>query len=381
MITNLHLKNFKSHKDTNLRIKPLTLITGVNNCGKSSVLHSLLLLRQTLQAGRLEEGLDLNKSLVSIGVGNDALYRLASEPELYIALEVDNKMVHEFSFDVTNALNDSFIPKKNKKDSDVMRTIMLKGCSLFNSNFQYLSSLRKGGDSNFPLASYEVNVERQISLIKGQGELIGNFLYAYKSEPTFNYIEQGGEPLALLDQVMYWESLISSGITIDVQQTQDKTGFNILYGSAGNSSRRAIEGLRAENIGYGVSYSLPVIAALVSAKPGALLLIENPEAYLHSEGQAHMATLISRVAQNGVQVIIETHSDHVVNGVRVNAKKFTKGLAGVDKDNVAIYYFSGQDDEHAVLYEEVKIEPDFGFDYQPNGFFDTIEKDINYLLE
>ena len=74
MITNLHLKNFKSHKDTNLRIKPLTLITGVNNCGKSSVLHSMLALRQTYRAGHLDDGLELNKSLVSLGVGNDVLY-------------------------------------------------------------------------------------------------------------------------------------------------------------------------------------------------------------------------------------------------------------------------------------------------------------------
>jgi len=380
MITNLQLKNFKSHKDTNLRLAPLTLITGVNNCGKSSILHAMLLLRQTFKAGHLTDGLELNKSLVSVGVGNDALYRLANEPLLSFALTVDN-MTHTFSFDVTDALNDSFIPVKERKDSDSTRMIILKGCSLFNDNFQYLSSFRQGGSSNFPLATYEVSVERQISLLQGRGELVGNFLYAFKGAPTYNYIEPEGEMLPLLDQVIYWESLISSGITIDVQQSPDKTGFNILYGSRGNSKRKAIDGLRAENIGYGVSYSLPVITALLSAKPGALLLIENPEAYLHPEGQAHLATLISRVAQRGVQVIVETHSDHIVNGALVNAKRFSRREFGIDRENLSIYYLSGLDEEHVVQYEEVKVENDFRIEHQPIGFFDTIERDINLLLE
>ena len=60
MIKKLHLKNFKSHRDTELTIKPLTLISGVNNVGKSSVLQSLLLLRQTYKKGNLGKGLDLN---------------------------------------------------------------------------------------------------------------------------------------------------------------------------------------------------------------------------------------------------------------------------------------------------------------------------------
>lgn len=379
MITNLHLQNFKSHKDTNLRIKPLTLITGVNNCGKSSVLHSMLALRQTYRAGHLDDGLELNKSLVSIGVGNDVLYRFAAEPMLRISLEIDG-MQHDFSFNAGDALGASYIPRI-KMSADTLKDMKLNDCSLFNNNFQYLSSYRKGGTSAFPLATYEVNVEHQVSLEKGQGELVGNFLFAFKGLQTYNYIEPGAEPLSLLDQVVYWESLISSGITIDVQQTQDKTGFNIIYGRQGTNSKKSLENLRAENIGYGVSHSLPVITALLAAQPGSLLLIENPEVYLHTEGQSHLATLISRVAQRGVQIIIETHSDHIVNGVLVNEKKFAKGESGIDKNNVIIYYLSGCDTDHVVQYEEVKVEPDFRLEYQPIGFFDTIEKDINYLLE
>lgn len=378
MIRKLHLKNFKSHKDTLLETKPLTIITGVNNIGKSSVLQALLLLRQSFKKGRLYEGLDLNKPLVYVGVGNDVLYRLAQNPILTIELDTDNTS-SIFNFDVNEeALVSSFIPLKNSQ-------VDIKGDSkdaLFGVNFQYLSASRLAGTSDFPLDTYEVKNEKQISREMGQGELVGNFLYEYKGEPTFNYTGTGdGDTLALIDQVIYWESLISSGITIDVQKNADNTGFRIFYGTKGTEGNKSIEGLRAENIGYGVSYSLSVVTALLSAKPGALIMIENPEAHLHPEGQAELARLMCLVAQRGIQVIVETHSDHIVNGVLVNCKRFEKEGYGIDRENVSMYYFSEQDEEHAVIYEEVKILHGGHIEYQPKGFFDRVEYDRGYLIK
>lgn len=376
MITKLYLKNFKSHRDTRLEMKPLTMISGVNNIGKSSVLQALLLLRQTYRNNRLGEGLDLNKPLVSLGIGNDVLYKFASEPLLSIGISTESNG-YEFDFDAGNALDASFIPIVRSP----LGTVTVSIDSLFGNDFQYLSASRWAGRSDFPLASYEVNTERQISLVNGQGELLGNFLYAYRAEPTFNYITgHDDEPMALLDQVIYWERLISTGITIDVQQKPDKTGFSIVYGSKGTEGKKSIDGLRAENIGFGVSYSLPVITALLSAKPGALILIENPEAHLHPEGQAELARLMCLVAQRGIQVIVETHSDHIINGVLVNCKRFEKEGYGIDRENVSMYYFSGQDENHAVVYEEIKILPGGHIEYQPKGFFDRVEYDRGYLI-
>ena len=332
MITKLYLKNFKSHRDTRLEMKPLTMISGVNNIGKSSVLQALLLLRQTYRNNRLGEGLDLNKPLVSLGIGNDVLYKFASEPLLSIGISTESNG-YEFDFDAGNALDASFIPIVRSP----LGTVTVSIDSLFGNDFQYLSASRWAGRSDFPLASYEVNTERQISLVNGQGELLGNFLYAYRAEPTFNYITgHDDEPMALLDQVIYWERLISTGITIDVQQKPDKTGFSIVYGSKGTEGKKSIDGLRAENIGFGVSYSLPVITALLSAKPGALILIENPEAHLHPDGQAELARLMCLVAQRGIQVIVETHSDHIINGVLVNCKRFEKEGRTISVDRMKI---------------------------------------------
>lgn len=60
MITHLKISNFKSHKVTSLRMSNLTVLTGVNGCGKTSVIQALLLLRQSFLKGRLAGGLDLN---------------------------------------------------------------------------------------------------------------------------------------------------------------------------------------------------------------------------------------------------------------------------------------------------------------------------------
>lgn len=376
MITKLHLKNFKSHRDTQLDMKPLTLISGVNNIGKSSILQALLLLRQTYRNNRLTEGLDLNKPLVSLGIGNDVLYKLAKEPILSIEVNDKDMGSYSFNFDAGKALDASFLPIVPSPIGEKSLSID----SLFGNDFQYLSASRWAGRSDFPIASYEVNTERQISLANGQGELLGNFLYAYKGEPTHNYIAVDGEPIALLDQVVYWESLISKGVTIDVQQKPDKTGFSITYGTKGTEGKKSIEGLRAENVGFGVSYSLSVVTALLSAKPGALIMIENPEAHLHPDGQAKLAELMCLVAQRGIQVVVETHSDHIINGVLVNCKRFEKEGRGIDRENVSIYYFSGQDENHAVQYEQIQVLPGGQIDYQPKGFFDRIVYDRGYLI-
>ena len=376
MIKKLHLKNFKSHRDTELTTNPLTIISGVNNVGKSSVLQALLLLRQTYKKGKLGEGLDLNKPLVELGRGNDVLYKLAQDPYLTIELTT-NETLLSFKYIINEkALNDSFLPIES--GALTMNTLMTD--ALFGKDFQYLSSLRLGGESDFTIDTGEAVTEKQISYNKGKGELIGNFLYEYQGYPTYDYINNNEEPVSLLDQVMYWEGLISSGVTITVQKKADNPGFTILYGTKGKEGKKSIEGLRAENIGFGVSYSLPVITALLSAKPGALILIENPEAHLHPEGQAELARLMCLVAQRGVQVIVETHSDHIINGVLVNCKRFEKEGYGIDRENVSMYYFSGQDEEHAVVYEEIKILPGGHIEYQPKGFFDRVENDRGYLI-
>ena len=377
MITRLKISNFKSHKSTNLTLRNLTLLTGINGCGKTSIMQALLLLRQSFRKNRLMQGLDLNNPLVAIGNGNEALSQFAETGVLSFVLENDGQEL-SFAFDVTNALNDSFIPASCYSDN--ITPEYLERLPLFNNDFQYISSLRWGGRSNFPKDTYAVETEGQMSNEKGMCELIGNFLHFYSSQMTFNY-GSGDEknPIPLIDQVVYWEQLVSPGVHLRVEPSVDKNSYNVIYDFMPLDGGKPVKNLRAENIGFGISYSLPVITALVFANPETLLMIENPEAHLHPEGQIQLARLISLAAQRGVQVIVETHSDHVINGMLKACFDKERGERGIDRDKVSIYYFGGKDKQSISVYDEVNVLGGGQLDYQPKGFFDQLEEYQDYL--
>ena len=377
MITRLKVSNFKSHKDTELRLCNLTLLTGINGCGKTSVLQALLLLRQSYKKNRLMQGLDLNNPLVAIGIGDEALSQFAETGEMGFTLDIDGETL-AFHYDVTNALKASFIPASHYSEN--ITDEHLKKMSLFNNGFQYISALRWGGRSNFPKDTYTVETEGQMSNEKGQCEFIGNFLHHFSSKKTFNY-QSGNEeqPVSLLDQVIYWEQLISPGVYLRVEPSADSTSFNVIYDFLATGNAKPVKNLRAENIGFGISYTLPVITALVYAERGSLLMIENPEAHLHPDGQVELARLMALAAQRGVQLIVETHSDHIINGVLKACLDAERGNRGIDKDNVSIYYFGGKDSHNVSLFEEVKVMEGGQLEYQPKGFFDQLEQYQDYL--
>jgi hypothetical protein len=96
---------------------------------------------------------------------------------------------------------------------------------------------------------------------------------------------------------------------------------------------------RPTNVGFGLTYVLPIITACLTAKPGSMVLLENPEAHVHPQGQSAMARLTCAAAAAGAQLVVETHSDHILNGVRLAVKR---GL--LPPDGVALHYFRREDD-------------------------------------
>jgi len=116
----------------------------------------------------------------------------------------------------------------------------------------------------------------------------------------------------------------------------------------GNTNR-----YKPENVGFGISYALHVVTALLTARPGQLIIIENPESHIHPRGQAELGKLIALVAQNDVQLIIETHSDHIVNGIRVAIKEKPEL-----KDKSILFYFEKIVTENEQYSQITNIEVD-----------------------
>ena len=129
---------------------------------------------------------------------------------------------------------------------------------------------------------------------------------------------------------------------------------------------------RATNVGFGLSYVLPVVLALLS-KPGTLCLIENPESHLHPRGQTKLGELAARAAKAGVQVFAETHSDHFMDGVRIAVRD---GL--IEPEEVAFHYFERQGGKAVV--SSPQVDADGRLSEWPAGFFDQHEENLMRLL-
>jgi len=174
MIEKLQIKNFKSHEETTLRFGNLTLLCGQNGVGKSSIVQSLLLLRQTNQLRRLHEILELNDKLCEIGSADDAMYKDAKDSFIEFQITSAQKNYHwKFKMEDNNSKATYLDVVENKLDD-------LTLLSLFTSNFQYLSADRLGPQESYPRDDYEVKRNKQISLEKGKGELVAHFLSTYK---------------------------------------------------------------------------------------------------------------------------------------------------------------------------------------------------------
>ncbi len=94
-----------------------------------------------------------------------------------------------------------------------------------------------------------------------------------------------------------------------------------------------------------------------------------------------MARLIALASQSGIQIMVETHSDHIINGILVATKMFeNQEKRGIDKEHVKLYYFQKDENTQIATYENIRIVGDGKIDLQPDGFFTQTEKDLKYLL-
>lgn len=130
---------------------------------------------------------------------------------------------------------------------------------------------------------------------------------------------------------------------------------------------------RPTNVGFGLTYALPIVVACLTAGPGSLILLENPEAHLHPRGQSRMASLIAAAASAGAQLVVETHSDHVLDGTRLAVKQGR--LAASD---TAVHFFRGNGAGVEIITPTVA--EDGSLSEWPEGFFDESENTLDQLL-
>ena len=185
-----------------------------------------------------------------------------------------------------------------------------------------------------------------------------------------NLCVDGSEQDYLLFQVDEWLNKLFDGFRLNITKLAEADSVNLHYQEKGENHMSAYR--RAVNVGFGITYVLPVLVALLKAKKGDLVIVENPEAHLHPKAQRIMGEIILRAASVGVQVILETHSDHVLNGIRLGIKQ---GIID-SPEKVKNYFFTRENigiGYHVNVYAP-NIDQEGNIDLWPNGFFDEWDK-------
>ncbi len=368
MITRIELKDFKIHASLELPLSGLTILTGQNGMGKSSVLQSLLLLRQSYSQYDNIRGINLKGNLIDLGSANDVECQSSRDGILGIKLSLSNSLDLDFRFSYDVDTHDTFLPIIDEE----IKFEGISKCPLFTNDFQYISAFRLGPQKGYERDTDIVQYQRQISKINGQCEYAVHYLSFYGKKMHCLQPLLIGEDDTLEAQVQNWMQYISPRININIEPIGADFKLNYKFSREGQP---VTDEMSAVNVGYGVTYVLPILVAILSAVPGSLILIENPEAHIHPRAQAELMKLIMRAVKAGIQIIIETHSDHIMNGALVAIAEKPENI-----ECVKAYYFERDDASHTSIPRMLEILKDGRIQNPPKGFFDQIDIDMRVIM-
>ena len=380
MIDSITLGNFKCFENETVPLKLLTLLSGINGAGKSSVIQGLLILRQIyLRSDFRGPGISLSGDLVDLGRAKDILFSGAEDDVIMLTVEANGRTLTA-GWLVDTETGDASWGNPDEAEGEA-HTLAELHCALFNGGpagehrvaaFNYLNAERFGPRKALPMGGGGANLFD----VGKHGDKVFDALLAHQGSIVLEADDARRLAAApgdrLRDQIEAWLDEISPGVRLDIKglESADVAVGSFSFGREG--ALRSPE-YRPTNVGFGLSYILPVLAALLAAPAGGLVLIENPEAHLHPRGQTKMGELCARVAAAGVQVIIETHSDHVLDGARLAVR------SGILKQVDAIFHFLQQSEDGHAVRRTPTIDSDGRLSEWPDGFFDQHRRNAALL--
>lgn len=338
-ITKLNLHNFKSYINQDFEFKNITLLTGLNGAGKSSIFQSLRMFWHHLANGHgvLNQYGEL-KTLKNTSV---------KDYSFYLTLEIEKTNAFKISH---NSEDDSYGYEGTIEDFQRM---------VKNINFAYISANRLGPTEFQHIRNDNVIINSNVG---NNGEYTLDILSKYADflMPD-SFKNDVTKQNTLVNHVEKWLQIISPNITLATELNKKM-----------NAASFSINGYTPLNVGFGVSYTLSIIVQLLYSVilfkeygMKTVLLLENPEAHLHPQGQTKIAEFIANLTNHGIQVIMETHSDYILDGLRLAVKK-----SEINHDDTKLYYL----ELNAAMNTEVKspqIDKEGFLDEWPENFFDT----------
>ena len=384
MITRLVFEYFKCFRKLSLPLASLTLLSGTNASGKSTIMQALVLLHQTMSEHEWSNRLQLNGGLIQLGSAGDVIDKVHGRYELKIGVLIDNIELHwqftceedkeAMSLRVANVTVQANWPPGSvtldypnrlhylcpESDQEIPRT---GGLPRSIRTLTYLTAERVG-----PRDSYQLKDPNALQVVGSRGENAVGLLYQKSDHAVIDTLLIESAPPTLFKQVEARMQNFFPGIMLQLEKVAQTNSVLLGIRTSNDTDFH-----RPINVGFGLTQVLPVIVAALAAEKGDLLLIENPEVHLHPSGQALIGEFLAEVAQAGIQVIVESHSDHVLNGIRRAVKS-----GKIDSKDVALRFFSAQRDGE-VPYRSPQVASDGTIDQWPTGFFDQFDKDMNYF--
>ena len=351
MLTRLFIKNFKCFLNTEMQLGLLTLFAGANSSGKSSAIQAL---RLCLGNAGKPQGKESQITIKDKKTGqfNELNSFLTNEKSFVIGLTTSDGQVN-----TTYTFGD---------DSRVSTMVAVEStpteaaATLAEKRVFYLPANRDSARDAFPL-----NLEATSEIGEG-GEYVVDYYAHHAGDVLDDALIVDASLKTLEGQVNYWLRLLT-GYTLKVVP-QGET-FTVKFK---NTLGRE---MRPYHVGTGVSFIAALLIVCLSMPKDGLAIIENPEIHLHPRAQAVVLDFFAMVSRTGRQLLLETHSDHLFNGVRRLLAQRT-----LSPDDVSVYFFKMKEGLESQSIKINLTEKGRMTQYE-KGLFDQFDDDLDIILQ
>lgn len=395
-ITKLTVEGFKSlARETEIEIRPLTILAGANSSGKSSAMQPMLLLKQTLEAPFDPGPLLLNGTNVKFRSASEMLSNFPNSDGklaeyLEISVSTGSQNVKVRFGDSSNGIRILSTTYDYEVKDDSYHVSLRPGMSI--SRFKAESRSRTLKHPKTQIRSFVVRRDRcflkYLISTKRITDARSEILVSDSERPSDSHVPNeciegaihvpglrdnpsrtykttavGNRFPGTFDDyvasvIQGWQrdgderldrlvaQLQHMGLTRDVSAKQindTQVELRVSQGPAGPSSSATASGdapmINVADVGIGVSQVLPVLVAMLTAEPGQLVYIEQPEIHLHPRAQARLADAIVEASNRGVRVVVETHSQLLLLAVQTQIAEDQ-----IDPEDVMLHWFTRGDD-------------------------------------
>jgi predicted ATPase len=372
-ISAISVAGFKSiRKRTEIAIRPLTILAGANSSGKSSIMQPVLLMKQTLEAPYDPGALLLDGTNVRFTSAEQLLARRDGKAATHLSFGVTTsdeasvvvqlKRRTEGGFEVTQMTQRragapdvvlrpgvTLHPGAHRGDQEAGTEVRRERCFLVQVDLGVPSGvpddegmMADGFRYPGPRARTHLLAALHVPALRGNPER------TYKTTAVGDDFPGTFEPY-VASIVHHWQvtrdlrlkhlaaALRKLGLNWKIEASRvDDTRVELRVGRLKQETAGgARDMVSIADVGFGVRQCLPVLVAVLTARPGQLVYIEEPEIHLHPRAQVALAQILADAANRGVRVIIETHSSLLLLGVQALVAE-----GALPPERVALHWFS-----------------------------------------